>query len=61
MEKYIISYNLKTLNIPVSMKQKENAHFVFILMIKMGTGEKKPDTSLILHNKLTKLDIGDEL
>lgn len=40
---------------------KENAYFVFILMIKKGHRKKKPDISLILHNKLTKLDMEDEL
>lgn len=61
MEKYIISHNLKTLNIPVSMKQKRECTFcVHFNDKKKGTGEK-PDISLILHNKLTKLDMEDEL
>lgn len=41
------------------MKQ-ENALFVLLLMIKRAQ-EEKPDISLILHNKLTKLDTEDKL
>lgn len=58
--KLIFIYNsFRTLNIPVSMKQ-ENALFVLILMIKKGH-RRKPGISLILHNKLTKLDMEDKL
>lgn len=50
----------KNTQYPGKYETKENAHFVLILMIKKGTGEK-PDISLILHNKLTKLDMEDKL
>lgn len=47
---------------PGKYETKENAHFGLILMIKKrAQGGKNPDISLILHNKLTKLDMDDKL
>lgn len=46
---------------PGKYETKENAHFGLILMIKKGHRGKKTDISLILHNKLTKLDMDDKL
>lgn len=42
---------------PGKYETKENAHFVFILMIKKGTGGE-PDISLLLHNKLNQTGHG---
>lgn len=51
----------KNTQYPGKYETKENAHFVLILMIKKGHRRKKPDISLILQNKLTKLDMEDKL
>lgn len=61
MEKVNYQPQFKNIQYPGKYETKENAHFVLILMIKKGIGEKKPDISLILHNMLTKLDMEDKL